>query len=265
MNAITIAHLSDIHHNPGESSQISTLLREKGLLIEKLLPECLETLKQRNPDIVLITGDITHEGSADDYHYLHDRITAALPDTPVLCSMGNHDDRAAFRQGFLGESPYDGPYCASLSVKGYRFVSLDSAYEKGLEGVLSNASLDYLEEMLTKPAARGTILLLHHPVMEAAKSMGLTMDLRFSRILQSGKITAMFNGHVHGCYTGTVYGVPQFTADSLKTGCDYFDNRLSYNDRAGYQIVTFDRKGDWSTERFLLHPKTETFFEKVFK
>ena len=36
MNAITIAHLSDIHHNPDENSQISTLLREKGLLVEKL-------------------------------------------------------------------------------------------------------------------------------------------------------------------------------------------------------------------------------------
>ena len=35
MNAITIAHLSDIHHNPDENSQISTLLREKGLLVEK--------------------------------------------------------------------------------------------------------------------------------------------------------------------------------------------------------------------------------------
>ena len=31
MNAITIAHLSDIHHNPDENSQISTLLREKGV------------------------------------------------------------------------------------------------------------------------------------------------------------------------------------------------------------------------------------------
>ena len=41
-------------------SQISTLLREKGLLVEKLLGQCLETLKQRKPDIVLITGDMTH-------------------------------------------------------------------------------------------------------------------------------------------------------------------------------------------------------------
>ena len=54
MNAITIAHLSDIHHNPDENSQISTLLREKGLLVEKLLGQCLETLKQRKPDIPMM-------------------------------------------------------------------------------------------------------------------------------------------------------------------------------------------------------------------
>lgn len=264
MNAITIAHLSDIHYNPRDDGQISTLLRKKGLIVEKLLTSCLDNLKLRNPDIVLITGDITHEGNEDDYRYIHERISSALPDAQLLCSMGNHDNRAAFRLGFLKESPSDGPYYSSLSVKGYRFISLDSAYEKGLEGVFRSDAMDYLEEILKKPAARGNILIMHHPVMAAAKSMGLTMDTRFSNLLKSGKITALFNGHVHGSYTGTVYGVPQFTADSLKTGCDYSVDFLSYNDRAGYQIVTFDRKGDWNMERFLLHPDTETFFKKNF-
>lgn len=264
MNAITIAHLSDIHYNPTDTGQISTMLREKGLIVEKLLTTCLETLKTRNPDIVLITGDITHEGSAENYRYVKERISDALPDTPVLCAMGNHDNRAAFRVGFLGEAPSGGPYYSSVSVKGYRFISLDSAYEKGLEGVFRKDALDYLEELITKPAARGNMLLMHHPVMAAVKAMGLTMDTRFSNLLKSGKITAMFNGHVHGSYTGTVYGVPQFTTDSLKTGCDCTADTLAYNDRAGYQIVTFDRKGDWNTERFLLHPEIETFFTKSF-
>ena len=56
--------------------------------------------------------------------------------------------------------------------------------------------------------------------------------------------------------------VPQFTADSLKTGCDYCGHFLAYNDRAGYQLVTFQENGDWNVERFLLHPKIETFFQK---
>ena len=92
--------------------------------------------------------------------------------------------------------------------------------------------------------------------------MGLTADPRLLRLLESGRIAAMFNGHVHGSYTGTVCGVPQFTADSLKTGCDYCGHFLAYNDRAGYQLVTFQENGDWNVERFLLHPEIETFFQK---
>ena len=37
---------------------------------------------------------------------------------------------------------------------------------------------------------------------------------------------------------------------------------LAYNDRAGYQLVTFQENGDWNVERFLLHPEIETFFQK---
>lgn len=270
MNAITIAHLSDIHHNPDENSQISTLLREKGLLVEKLLGQCLETLKQRKPDIVLITGDMTHEGTSSHYRYLRDALSSALPGTPVLCAMGNHDVRGAFREGFLGLAPSGGPYYASASVKGWLFVSLDSAFEKGLEGVLTKEAMDFLENSMEAAGKSGpgssagpeTILLMHHPILKAAGPMGLTADSRLLRLLESGRIAAMFNGHVHGSYTGTVCGVPQFTADSLKTGCDYCGHFLAYNDRAGYQLVTFQENGDWNVERFLLHPKIETFFQK---
>lgn len=155
MNAITIAHLSDIHHNPDENSQISTLLREKGLLVEKLLGQCLETLKQRKPDIVLITGDMTHEGTSSHYRYLHDALSSALPGTPVLCAMGNHDVRGAFREGFLGLTPSGGPYYASASVKGWLFVSLDSAFEKGLEGVLTKEAMDFLENSMEAAGKSG--------------------------------------------------------------------------------------------------------------
>ena len=268
MNRITIAHLSDIHHNPGDTSQLSTLLKEKQLFVEKHLEICLRVLAERQPDLVAVTGDLTHEGSADAYRYLREQFDRFLPGTPVLCSMGNHDIRRAFREGFLGEAAdgpeADAPYFASVSVRGFRFISLDSAWKNGLEGVLDDDALDYLESQLVKPPACGAFLLLHHPVMDAAKSMGLTMSERLAEILQSGKIRGIFNGHVHGSYTGTVYGVPQFTADSLKTGCDLRSDTLAYNDRAGYEIVTFDAKGDWLTERFLIRPEAETFFTKEF-
>ena len=150
MNAITIAHLSDIHYAPSEISEVSTLLREKGVFVEKL----------------------------------------------------------------------------------------------------QNTDMD------------GTFLMMHHPFLPHARHLQMNMNDRLEKILRSGKIKAIFNGHVHGSYTCSVFGVPQFTADSLKTCFDIYPDHIAYNNRAGYEIVSFGANGDWLTERFLLNPETETYFEK---
>ena len=265
MCALTIAHLSDIHYGPKENSAVSTMLREKGVFVEKLLPVCLENLKVKQPDLILITGDLTHDGDVDDYTYLKDMFSNELPDVPVFCTMGNHDIRSAFRQGFLNETPSDAPYYASFIYNGYQFISLDSAYENGLLGIFTDEALDFLEQALTNKEVKGNFLLMHHPVLESARHLRFVMNDRFASILKSGAITGMFNGHVHGCYTSTVYGIPQFTAESLKTDFDILHDRLSYNDRSGYQIVTFEESGDWHTERFLLNPTPHIFFERMYK
>ena len=265
MSALTIAHLSDIHYGPNETSAVSTMLREKGVFVEKLLPVCLENLKIRKPDIILITGDLTHDGDVSDYKYLKNLIADALPDTPVFCTIGNHDIRSAFREGFLNIPASDTPYYASFIHKGYQFISLDSSYENGLLGIFNDEAMDFLERALENKDVKGNFLLMHHPIMEAARHLRFLMNDRLEAVLKSGAITGIFNGHVHGCYTGSVFGVPQFTAESLKTDFDILPDRLSYNDRSGYQLVSFDENGDWHTERFLLNPTPHIFFDRMYK
>lgn len=266
MIPITIAHLSDIHYNPRDNSDIATMLREKEILVEKRLPACLKNLKKRKPDVLLITGDLTHEGCPADYAYLKEQIQETLPGVPVLCAMGNHDRRSAFRSGFLNEKQAvsDSPYYASMETKGYQFISLDSSWEKGMEGTFPDDALEYLQEKLKNTSVFGSFLIMHHPIMTMAGHLSFSMTDAFRTILESKRITAIFNGHVHGSYASTVCGVPQFTSDSLKTGSDLNGGRISYNDRSGYQIVTFYENGDWLVERFLIHPKTELFFERNF-
>ena len=95
-------------------------------------------------------------------------------------------------------------------------------------------------------------------------SLERELNDRFAALLKSGKILALFNGHVHGCYAASICGISQFTAESLKTDFDLFPDRISYHDQSGFQMVSFDEYGDWRTERFIQHPKTEIYFEKMF-
>lgn len=265
MNTITIAHLSDIHYAPSEISEISTMLKEKGVLVEKYLPMCLENLKVRKPDIILITGDLTHESPACDFEYLRRQFDETLPDTPILCTIGNHDIRSEFRRGFLKESALDTPYYASMIVKEYQFISLDSSYVNGLAGYFTEDAMDFLEEKLKNNRVKGNFIMMHHPIMDFARHLKMNMNDRLEAILKSSKITGIFNGHVHGSYTSTVFGVPQFTVESLKTSFDILPDRLSYNDKAGYEIVTFNENHDWHVERFQLNPAPYTFFEKMYQ
>ena len=268
MNPITIAHLSDIHYAPMENSEVANMLREKNIYVENLLPQCLEHLKTVNPDIILITGDLTHESEADDFRYVKQVLDKYMPETPVLCTIGNHDIRHAFRTGFLNipeQDANDEPYYDFVIVNDYQFVSLDSSYVKRLEGIFTDDAMDYLEEKLENPNVKGTFILMHHPIMKRARHLAFTMNDRLEKILRSGKIKGIFNGHVHSNFASSVFGVPQFTSESLKTDFDVLSDRLSYNDRSGYQIVSFDENGDFLAERFILNPKPEILVERMYK
>ena len=122
-----------------------------------------------------------------------------------------------------------------------------------------------LEEKLENPNVKGTFILMHHPIMKRARHLAFTMNDRLEKILRSGKIKGIFNGHVHSNFASSVFGVPQFTSESLKTDFDVLSDRLSYNDRSGYQIVSFDENGDFLAERFILNPKPEILVERMYK
>ncbi|XKL32757.1 metallophosphoesterase [Lactiplantibacillus plantarum] len=59
------------------------------------------------PDLIVFTGDLIHDGSADDYQRLHAIIHTmeAEFDCHVRVILGNHDRRAAFYEGYLPADP----------------------------------------------------------------------------------------------------------------------------------------------------------------
>src|SRR5207244_6145260 len=80
-------------------------------------------------DFYVLSGDLTRDGEAEAYA----RLKGLLAEidafgVPVLLSLGNHDDRGAFRRIILGEAPGDPtrPYYYSRRIGDLRVVMLDS-------------------------------------------------------------------------------------------------------------------------------------------
>src|SRR5687767_5855497 len=65
------------------------------------------------PQFCLISGDLAQDGRVESYRHLRRLLEPiAARGVPLLPVVGNHDDRAALRQGFLGE---DGEQAGRLS------------------------------------------------------------------------------------------------------------------------------------------------------
>ncbi|MFD0788746.1 metallophosphoesterase, partial [Micromonospora azadirachtae] len=86
---LVIAHLSDTHldSHPRSAERTARVMDHLNGL-------------PRPVDAILVTGDIADHGEVAEYE-LAARLLASP--TPVLLCPGNHDVRAAYRKGLLGD------------------------------------------------------------------------------------------------------------------------------------------------------------------
>ena len=163
------------------------------------------------PRFVLHTGDLIHDSGVAGYAHLR-RALAPLG-MPIVATLGNHDERAAFRQGFLGASPVDGRrYWQAHDFDGLRVIALDSLVPGAIGGELGREQLAWLADTLARPASRGTIIALHHPVALAGFSYltdGLLRDApALAAVLAAHPVLGVLAGHCHApsmtAFAGTV-------------------------------------------------------------
>ncbi len=158
-----LLHVSDIHFRLDYGGNPFT----KRLLDEQINPtrhlmRLLEGAKGLNPDGILCTGDLVHRGGTEDYLALNRLFDQFFPSVPFLCSLGNHDNKAAFFQANqLSENRF---YSTMVALGNYRIVSLDSGVYLEHDGLIDEEQFSWFKQL---PAAGGqtkTLLLVHHPL-----------------------------------------------------------------------------------------------------
>lgn len=204
---LVLAHLSDLHLDGGSRASA----RAKSV-VDYLagIPSPL--------DAVLVSGDIADHGLPDEYAEA-DKLLAALP-YPVLTCPGNHDVRACYREGLLGEPGSDDPINQVVPVGRAVFALCDSSIPGEDGGFLSDDTLTWLEGVLDESADRPVFIAFHHPpvrlhspFVDAIRQRGAE---RLTKIVtRHPQVVALLCGHAHTPAASTFAGRPLLVAPGV--------------------------------------------------
>lgn len=185
-----------------------------------MLAQAVAAAAALGPAAVVLTGDLTERGRAEEYAQL--RTLLAPLACPVWLMPGNHDDRAALRRAFPEhrELAGDGPVHWVREVAGLRLVALDSTVPRRPHGALPPAALDWLDAALAEGPTRPTLVALHHPPFATGiahmDAMGLLegADGLAAVLRRHPQVERVICGHLHRAIVRRFGGTVAMTVPS---------------------------------------------------
>lgn len=202
---IVVAHLSDIHLDGGERSA------DRARKVLAYLDNAPGPV-----DAVVVTGDIADHGELGEYRLAREILKSRYP---VFTCPGNHDKRAAYREGLLGVTPAEGPINQAHEVAGALFVLCDSSVPGRSEGFLDDATIEWLDGVLAKSGSPAFVCF-HHPPVElgipAVDVIRQHSEERLAAVIgRHPRVVALMCGHTHTAAVTTFAGRPLVMAPGV--------------------------------------------------
>ena len=175
-----IAHISDIHYS------------KSWMFLHDMLDRCIEIINEENPDIVIITGDVTDYGLRAEFEGVKGELERI--ESPYLIVPGNHDSR---HEGYKKFEDFFGKRFFVRDMEDYRFIGIDSSEPDIDEGHVGRAQLEWLQQQLTP----GSVVFLHHhlvPIPYTGRERNVLVDAgEMLKILDSNHVPLVLSGHKH--------------------------------------------------------------------
>ena len=208
------------------------------------------------PDVIVHTGDIVHNGRQDEYA----RAAAILAKAraPVYVLAGNRDDRANLRAAFAARG-YLAPDSSFIdyAIEDYpvRLIALDTLSSGSNKGDFCSERARRLVELIDAETTKPIAVFAHHPPFEVPVGPDPLnfetpeMMARLRQALQhSGRVVAVFSGHVHRGTAGHVGNIPATVMPSIATTLRKGEYPAQMKTRPVYHIHRFDPVWGFATE-----------------
>lgn len=209
------------------------------------------------PDVIVHTGDIVHNGRKDEYARACGILAKAM--APVHVIPGNKDDRENLKAAFSDAgyfSPDSGFVDYAVEDFPIRLIFLDTLSPGSNKGDFCAARAKRLKELVTAGDERPIAVFAHHPPFEVDVGPDpmhfddpQAMTRMREALQKSGRVAAVFCGHVHRFASGSVGGIPASVVTAVSTTLRKGDYPAEAENRPYYQLHRFDEKGVFVTEK----------------
>ena len=209
-----------------------------------------------SPDVIVHTGDVVHNGRQDEYAQA--RAILAKARAPVYVLAGNKDDRANLRAAFAGYG-YLARDCDFIqyAVEHFpvRLIALDTLSSRSNKGDFCPGRIQRLIDLIDAETTKPIAVLTHHPPFEVTvgperlhfETAEIIARLR-EALQRSGRVIAVFSGHVHRAAEGQVGKLPATVVPCIATTLRKGDYPTHMKRCPVYYVHRFDPVWGFATE-----------------
>lgn len=242
--ALTLVQITDTHiHDQLNESFINTQPDES---LDHLIKHALKNLD--HIDYVVVTGDLTHEGTKPACTRLGRLLNQF--DCPVFVTLGNHDSSDMIQQHLLTTHITMPEH---IETEYWQLLFADSHIENQTAGLLSDRTIEQLSAQLQhndKPA----FMFTHHPPVSINSrwmdEIGMhNGELVLQKLSDYKHLRGLAFGHIHQQWRSQyqhieILGSPS-SCVQFKTGSDDF----AIDDHSpGYRVLSLHDNGTFSSE-----------------
>ena len=165
-------------------------------------------------DLLLATGDLSQDGSAESYAYLARQFDDM--DVATFWLPGNHDEIDIMREHFTGNQIDAAKH---ILIADWQIVMLDSTISGEVHGRVSENQLQFLGDCLQAYPEKHGLVCLHHQALQTGSmwidQLGLQdADRLREKITQHDNVRGVLWGHVHQETRQTIDGIEWMSTPS---------------------------------------------------
>jgi Icc protein len=243
--------------------QLSDLHCGQQFFLPHLLERAISEVNEVEPDVVVVSGDLTSHGFKDEYALAREYLNRIECDAMVVIP-GNHDSRNV---GYVHFEELFGERNSVLRLDGVTIVAVDSSEPDLDNGQIGRGRYRWIEEQFAGPADLRVFVLHHHllPVPGTGRERNIVHDAGDTlEALQRAGVDLVLSGHKHVPYAWRLENLFVVNAGTVSS------SRLRGNGRPCYNVVEAEgthvdvwRKYPFHGQERIIQFSTETkTFEK---